>query len=325
MSVFHATRQLKKYRLKTAERFATDLIHRYRIHIEHVIETGPRYYVAEGYFRRKRCLVKICLFTSTVDFLTNEKFQREILFLRFLAHSRHTIVRKAAPHIFASGLTPRAWYIREYIWGTPQNVKDGNICIRDSFFTQKRLRWIVHLFSALQAIPTADLPATFKRLLYHPQFSNQLLAFMKPHWKLIDRLVRPQTSLQLQKYFTLHGNIYNKVSNILVHQEPYGVHFIKQHNDQMRLIDWENIGLGHAVHDYVVLWMRASQHSNWQEALYTAVKKHVVINEFEKQWELEVLIQSVFNVISSHFYPLKHDMRALYRFSRSFILRTLWR
>ena len=84
----------------------------------------------------------------------------------------------------------------------------------------------------------------------------------------------------------------------------------------MRLIDWENIGWGNPNHDPAVLWMRSSDHPAWQKKLYSKFKKHYWhYKRFDDLWTIEILIQSVFNLISYYFYPDKKDIAQLVKFS----------
>ncbi|MFC1688004.1 phosphotransferase [Patescibacteria group bacterium] len=311
-----ANTPLKAHRLKAAREYINTIIKQEGLTVQKVLRNGPRYYVAIVSKNGIKALLKSCLFTSSVDFLTNEKFSREILFLRFLQKSKHTMVRNVAPHIYASGLTPRAWYLREYISGQTQNIRGGNVRFNSSFYTGRRLSWIVKLFSALQSIKKSELPSDFKKLLYPPDFTKQLYKFMTPHWKRIEKTLGwSGISKTIQPYFRQRTNLYNTAPRVMVHQEPYGVHFIKQ-GGKMRLIDWENIGWGNPLHDYVVLWMRASQHPKWQKQFRAAVKKQVRLTSFDDLWKMEVIIQSVFNVVSWHFYSPKKDIVALVKFSK---------
>lgn len=315
--------QLQAIRLKAARQYIKSVIRQESLKIKKVLRNGPRYYVATVSTKGTSALFKCCLYTSSVDFLTNEKFSREILFLRFLQKSKHSLVRNAAPHIYASGVTPRAWYLREYISGKTQNITGGNVRFSPAFFTSSGCKWVIKFFSSLQSIRKNELPSDFKKLLYPPDFTKQLYTYMKPHWKLIEKTLQwPGISKTIQSYFKPRKHLYNTAPRVMVHQEPYGVHFIKQGN-QMRLIDWENIGWGNPLHDYVVLWMRASQYPQWQKQFRTAIKKKIRLSTFDELWNMEVVIQSVFNVISWHFYSPKKDIVMLVAFSKQNINRIL--
>lgn len=302
--------------LKASRRFIKNLIISKRLSIKRIIKNGPRYFVAEITYKKKRALFKVCLYTPSTDFLTNEKFSREILFLRFISQSSHTAIRRAVPALYASGVAPRAWYIREYIQGKPQNVEGGNVTIKKSFFTYKNVDWLISVFASLQEVTPRELSPAFKRLLYQPEFKSQILKFINPHWKRVNRVLKvPRASHVLRRYFLNHIGVYNRSPRVLVHQEPYGVHFIKQKNS-IRTIDWENISWGNSAHDMAVVWMRASKHPRWQEILHQRTAKKSAYDNFQQLWELEIIMQSVFNIIGWHFYPKKADMAALFSFSK---------
>ncbi|MFA6908528.1 MAG: phosphotransferase [Patescibacteria group bacterium] len=312
---------IKDKRLRSTEAFLGTLLNQHGLSSIHPLRIGPRYYVAEARQGKTPVIFKSCLFPGSTDHLTNEKFGREVLFLSFLQHSRHTLVRKTAPHVYAAGTRPRAWYIREYIGGATQNVKGGDIRFVPSFFSATNARWIVRFFSALQNIREHELPKEFRALLYRPNFAAQLLKFMTPHWHTVEKnLEKPAIVSEIKRYFKKNAKLYDTTRRVLVHQEPYAVHLIKQ-SQGWRLIDWENIGWGNAVHDYLVVWMRASRYPAWQNSFRTLVKRQATVRQFDKLWELEQTIQSVFNVISWQFITRKHDMRELYLFSKKFLLQ----
>ncbi len=318
-----ASSQLNKKHLEDAQRAVTAILKKHKMTIKKVLRLGPRYYVGDGMYRGKRAVLKMCLYTSSVDFLTNEKFKREVLFMRFLKTSRHALLKRLAPLLYQSGLEPRAWYIREYVGGQVQSINDGNVLYRPTFFTRERVKWIVNCFSSLQSIKKSELPDKFVSLLYKPDFTRQLLKYMNPHWKRVEASLRwSGLSRILKRYFNSNRRLYNTAPRVFVHQEPYASAFIKQ-GSRWRLIDWENIGWGNPLHDYIVLWMRASQYPDWQEMLRTSARKRIKLATFDQLWDMEALIQSVFNVISWHFYKPKSDLRELFEFSRKNIKRIL--
>ncbi len=310
------TPALRKKRLAEAQRVIEGIIAREHVRVQDIMRNGPRYYIAWGTRGAQRVVFKICLFTDTVDHLTNEKFSREILFLHFLATSHHATVRAGAPRLMNHGIRPRAWYVREFLSGKQQN-RGGSVRYAPSFFQLSTVRWIVRFFWSLQAIQKRELPASFLRLLYLPDLTHDLMKFMRPHWRLIGQFVGQQgVSKQIIRYLQSKGARYNNAPRVLAHQEPYADHFLKIRGG-FHLIDWENIGWSNPLHDIVTIWMRAASRPDWQRALYRSFKKRSGSPAwFDELWEIETMIQSVFNIISYHFYPHKKDLRELTLFSK---------
>jgi hypothetical protein len=64
----------------------------------------------------------------------------------------------------------------------------------------------------------------------------------------------------------------------------------------MGLIDWENVGWGHALQDLSVLWMRCFTQPEWQAEYVRLLEEH---GYFEGNgrlfWESELLIQAFAN------------------------------
>lgn len=310
------TAKTKQKRLDIARHIIKNILTHEGFLITKKIKFGPRYFVAKGIHRKQPAIFKICLFSDSVDHLTNEKFSREILFLNYIQCSRFNKVKKAAPYVFASGINPRAWYIREYIKGQAQNISGGNVRFKKNFFDQKNLAWFIALVIDLQQIRSIDLPKNFKHLLYPPDFTKHLWRFISPHWQRIENYMKwPRISRLIKKEFKFHAPIYNKAPQVLAHQEPYSCHILKTRN-RTRLIDWENIGWSNPTHDVVNIWMRAHQKPDWQKYLYQRFKRYYHhYKKFDELWTIEVLIQSVFNIIGYHFYNDKKDLVGLVKFS----------
>ena len=310
------TDHTKKARLATARHIIQDILTYEDFTVTKKIKFGPRYYVTKGIYNKQPAIFKICLFSDSVDHLTNEKFSREILFLNFIQRSKFNQVKKAAPSVFASGIKPRAWYIREHIDGQAQNISGGNVRFKKDFFNSKSLDWLTGIIVDLQRIHSADLPNNFKRLLYPPDFTKHLWRFISPHWQRIENYMKwPGVAKLIRKEFRLYAPIYNKAPRVLAHQESYSCHILKTKR-QFRLIDWENVGWANPAHDPVVVWMRAHHNPAWQKQFYQRFKRHrLKYKKFNDLWTIEVLIQSVFNVISIHFYKNKNDIINLVKFS----------
>lgn len=288
------------------------------------IKFGPRYFVAEGKYQGQTALFKFCLYPQSYDHLTNEKFSREILFLNFIKKSKYKELKKATPYIYASNIDTRAWYIREYLNGKVQNINNGNIRFIDSFFNTKNFNWFVKTFSQLQSIKAKELPNNFKKLLFPPQTLEYLWQFIGPFSNDLDKFVKEKGMTdKIHDKFKKHSLIYKKAPHVLAHQEVYSPHILISPKNT-KMIDWENIGWSLPTHDIVTLWMRAHKHPAWQNKL----KKYFFIKNKKTKhlaelWNITVLMQSTFNVISYHHYFDKKDFLPLAKYSAQMIKKLL--
>ncbi|MFA5134953.1 MAG: phosphotransferase [Patescibacteria group bacterium] len=280
------------------------------------IKFGSRYYIAVGKKDGQQALFKTSIYPRSCDHLTNQKFAREILFLRYINSSPHKLLRQSAPLILSSEIGPRAWYIREYVGGKPQNINGGNIRFVPSFFTEDRQRWLLNLLRELHSIREKDLPSNFKRLLYAPQTLNYLWQFIGPNLPLVESFIRwPNAGLLIRREFKRYGPVYRTTRRVLAHQELYAPHMLEA-GGRPKIIDWENVGWASIMKDVVTVWMRASRHSAWQRSLHSKFKRQYRgFKNFDELWNATVFVQAVFNVIGFNYYPDKRDFRELARFS----------
>ncbi|XOU94223.1 MAG: hypothetical protein ACNFW9_05255 [Candidatus Kerfeldbacteria bacterium] len=288
------------------------------------IRFGPRYFVAKGNYQKYTSLFKIALYPKSYDHLTNEKFSREILFLNIIQNSKFKNLKKSIPHIYDSSIKTRAWYFREYLTGKVQNINGGNIRFKDSFFTTAHLNWFINAFSELQNITLKDLPLQFKKLLYPHQTLEYLWRFISPDYKTLEKFIGiPGSTKDIHNIFLKNSKIYKNAPKVLAHQEVYSPHIINI-NGQLKMIDWENIGWATPTNDIVAMWMRAHNHPNWQKKLKKSFQnKYKKYKQFDQLWDITVLVQSVYNVISYHHYFDKKDFEALAIFSGKMVKQIL--
>ncbi|MFA6511778.1 MAG: phosphotransferase [Patescibacteria group bacterium] len=314
----------------SAQKLIDRIVARENLTIIQVFRTGPRFYVAEVLYNKKRALLKVCIHTKSDDYWTNLKFGKEVLFLQYLKKSKHPGSRSLAPHIYAGGTGSRSWYIREYITGTQYNIRQGNIRFRDTFFTTKNRKDIVASFQDLQSIRSSHLPQTFRKLLGRYDTIEQEEKLLAPYWARIAGFIHdPKAKRDLPRMLAEQSVVYDHTPSVLSHQEPYASHFIRTGN-KLRLIDWENINWTNPVHDLSKLWMRAAKHPRWQEAIKKdaqRITKPLLGDHFDAVWETSLLIKSLFNVVSFPYYKDQADFRPLHAVSQRMIKERLhvWR
>jgi len=291
---------------------------------------GPRYLVARVLWRGKTCLLKFCLYPRSVDRMTNDKFSREVLFLKFLKSQNTRRIYNLAPHLYDGGAGTRAWYLREYLNGETFTVNNGNIRFKKSFFTEKHLKEIIADFSALQRIRPLDLPKILRKEMSRSDSIAAAWQYITPQWKNIARLIKdPSAARDLPRMLRARQYVFDHAPYALSHQEPYATHFIKAQG-KLRMIDWENINWSSPLYDYSSLWMRASEHPAWQKKLHAVVSRRLnrtFRGHFQDVWETDLLIKALFNAVNAPTYPNQADFRALKVLSHHIIREQLatWR
>ncbi len=88
---------------------------------------------------------------------------------------------------------------------------------------------------------------------------------------------------------------YADYEQVITQYEPYSCHIFLVGN-KLSLIDWENVGWGHALQDFSVLWMRCFEHPEWQAEYVRLLELYGYFKgNGQLFWESELLIQSFAN------------------------------
>jgi hypothetical protein len=300
------------------------IINQHGLTIKKVARAGPRFLVAEVLYRHRPAVFKICLQSATDEQWSVKKFVREIRFLDFLRTSQHSPVRALAPQLLASGFGPRPWYLREFIGGRDYALSD-TIRFRPAFFTKPNLAAILRGFRDLQSIHAAELPRSFRATLHRYDTVNQWLNFLRPFWRDLNRVLRdPGAGKDLAAWIRQRRSAYDRLPVALAHQEPYAPHFMHQ-SGRLRLIDWENINWANPAADGCILWMRASGHPAWRADLRRGWKKNwrALGDKFDLAWDTDLLVRSVFTLLSARTYRPQADMKPTADAARQVIKATL--
>ena len=302
----------------------TRVIQKNHLTIHRVTRRGPRFLVAEVDYAGHPAIWKMCVQSNAVDQWSGKKFAREIRFLDFLRTGTHRTARDFAPRILASAVGARPWYIREHITGHDYSYT-GNIRFRPTFFTPDRLRAILKNFHDLQSITPAELPKPFRSSLHRYDTIDHWLSFLQPFWGNIGATLNdPAAGNILQAWLIARRPVYARLPVALAHQEPYAPHFF-QVAGHLRLIDWENINWANPASDGTILWMRADGHPSWQASLYRGWKKNWAHlgDGFDMAWETDLLVRSVYTLLSAKTYPDQADIRPLARVATRVIQQVL--
>ncbi len=313
--MIHKRYTLSPERKERAQNVIDQAITEHHITITNTLEFGPRFFVAQCTYRGHPALFKLCLFPRPVDFRTYDQFRNETRFLRFIKKLDKTALSRSIPTLYAAKLEAHPWHVRELVQGSLQNKPRNIIRFKQSFFTYASARWACSFFHRLHAIPNNTVPKSLNRDLHTPHFTNQLWQYLDPHWRHIVKVARikklRQRLMEQKGYFAL---LYNKAPRVLGHQEPYAANIIKR-KGQYVLIDWENIDWTNPTRDLTILWMRGYEHPRWQSYLKTNTLNNSAHAHAQALWDLEVLMQSLFNIAGYRYFPNKKDMAGLRNFS----------
>lgn len=279
---------------------------------QRVIRRGPRYHIEQGARYGAPAIAKLSLRPRSQDHLTNEKFGREILWLQFLGGRRSSPLVRAVPQLYAAATSPRAWYVREHITGTPFHAGNNEAQFTDRFFTSQNLRWLSALLYDLHHIKKNELPHPFRALLHQPELPQYLWRFIQPYARRIESFTHaPGLTQRLKPRVIALQDVFSRAPRVLGHQELYPAHVLQTRHG-LRLIDWENIGWALPSYDWVTVWLRAFGHPSWQRSLYREYCRHYRhYPQATELWRGTILLQSVFNVVGYHFYPVRRHFRPL--------------
>lgn len=311
--------------LARAERMRASVIARTGFTSTDRIRIGPRYLIDQGRFGKQTAIFKMCIFTKSRHRETFEKFSREVLFLNFLQHSlRHRRLAAAVPAVYDSGLGTRPWYIREYVTGTPQNVRGGNVRVQPSFYTEANRAWLLSVLRDLQSIKERELPRAFQPFLYRPFTIAKIRGFMDPHARRIDRTLNQRGAYQnIVRALRRRSRTYDHAPRVFGHQELYGPHILID-GSRRRLIDWENIGWSVPTSDPATVWLRAHDRPAWQRAFHRSfARTWSTYPRFEELWTTTVFVHAVFSVINLRFASNRADFIALERVSERIVRAVL--
>ncbi|MDP3964436.1 MAG: phosphotransferase [bacterium] len=285
---------VRKKQLELARRHKAELIQHYGLRVKKILRNGPRFFVAECDMKHLPVVFKMCLYTKNIDPRTNHGIRREALTLKHFHKNGPTLFRKSTPKVYASGENPRSWYIREYLAGEPQNVKESNFTFKSSFFSKPTADFIVDFFISLHRASQRFPEPLKKNFARHTLQTNVDLIGWDKLEKFIDL---PHISAYAKHFLYERERIFDSHQTVLTHYEPYASHFFKVSPKLFYIIDWENVDWGNPAHDISVIWHRSFHHPSWQSYLIKKFhQKTLYRRAFVDLFEVEVIFQSISNL-----------------------------
>lgn len=273
-----------------------DIFAKNNLRLSKILRFGPRFFIALCQKKKLKCVLKINLYERNINQDTkthNEHLAREAFFLKCVQQQKNfSFLKKSVPKIYDSDLTgQQTWYLKDYALGNLQNLSRSNFLFKNSFFTQENLNWVIKFFSELHCF-SQNLPLRMQKFFHYHSLADYLILINDQGVKNILGKKVNQILLFLKK----QGKIFNQNQSALTHFEPYPVHFIRSKNN-MKIIDWENVGWGNGAHDVAIIWLRAWQHQQWQKNLRKNFPlKTPLKNHWEELFKIEIIIQSVANL-----------------------------
>lgn len=266
---------------------------------------GPRVYVLGGLYqvgeKTKKAVFKSpsSLDLGVVNF-TNGKLHHEAIFLE----NAPSYLLPFIADIFRYGLFEgRFWYLIE--WAQPgerMSLGKSDFLIKDKFFTQKNLEWDVETLAALRRNSASVYGALKKEL-------SETFYDLADYRGLLEPQGKPYFTADILSkaaaFLDQAGPIYNKYNKKTVtHHEFYGSQIVSSSKTLM-LTDWENVGWGHPLRDFMTMWIRAFEHPAWQANFLEAFKKSLAVpeEEFEALFGVEKILQNFGNIV--HFSQTK--------------------
>lgn len=288
------------------------IINKYNLKITDELRLGMRYYIAEAKMGKQKVIFKISLQNSGANPGARQSYKqlrREIEFLRFIKkESANIFLINALPDILYDKIDKnRVWYIKKYAAGQIQSYKDSAFLFRPNFFNKKNINWLISFISSFEKISQNKKIKRLKNL-YQLTLLDYKNFVAKPSEK-INKIYFPNFDVitAVDKFLKIRKKKFNQTQNILCHFEPYAAHFIKQKNG-FCIIDWENIGWGNIAHDISIVWNRAFLKPDWQRELLSELNKNLKDDNFKELFEIEILIQSLGNLVFWHYNKNKDEL-----------------
>lgn len=276
-----------------------EITEKYNLILIKIIRMGTRFFIGLYKKNDKKVLLKISLghARESYDFKrVCKRLSRESKFLDFLSHHKDSILKKAVSKIIDFETDGYAWYLKEYLEASPQNINRSNFLFRKDFFDDKASTFLAQFFSKLHKI-SYDFPLSFKKMIRrYPLESHERFIHYN---ETLDYYGLGHLREKIKKFLNSKRKIFDKNQNVVAHFEPYPSHILKDKENSFYFIDWENVGWASPFRDIVILWIRAFKYPVWQNNLIENFLKFSFSEHkkyFKELFEVEVILQSLCNM-----------------------------
>lgn len=266
-----------------------------------VYRNGPRFYVARLKESTGRELVLKRLLKME-DEWTKTGFRKELAFLLWAEALAVPDFSRVFPFLLAFENTKdTVWYATEYLRGEFQNREPSQFLLREDFPVQVDPAALSRFLLNLQAL-TGELPDPIRSQL---RFSTLREYFDFIEWrKVLPSLRRwnlePNFSMadeMIERFIDSHASIYDRQEKVLTHFEFYGAHLLVTAEGDLKVIDWENIGLSERTHDFTTIYLRAYHFPEWQDDFLYNFRTGLPDGyPFDDLFAVEAVLQSLGNL-----------------------------
>ena len=191
----------------------------------------------------------------------------------------------------AHGAEPVAWSVRSMLPGSSYELGASPIRFRPDFFTEARIAQLISFVRSYQHPAEqfqGDLPHLPGPDYWNPEMRLEAVSLHYPVPALADM------APAIRRFVRDEAVLYNRQPPLLSHFEVYPSHLFDT-DGRLSLIDWENVGFGNSLTDFVPVWLRAFDQPDWQRAYYEQIRVAAQIGsaaEFDRLWQLETLLQA---------------------------------
>ena len=111
------------------------------------------------------------------------------------------------------------------------------------------------------------------------------------------------------RFLEEHASAYDQQEKVLTHFEFYGAHTLVTTEGDLKVIDWENIGLSDRTHDFTTIYLRAYHFPEWQDQFLSNFRAGLPDDyPFEDMFAVESVLQSLGNLRRFNETTLKEEL-----------------
>lgn len=262
--------------------------------IVEVFRNGPRFYVAKlrGEDGKELVLKKLLQMNNE---WTKTGFRKELAFLHWVESLGVLGLSEVFPRLLAFENTKETvWYATEFLQGDFQNVEPSQFLLREDYNVRVNPTALANFLLSLHAA-TAAVPEPIGAEMTTSTL-EQYAGFLE--WQRVPESLVNGSQRRKVEDFLAHGKtLYDQQAKVLTHFEFYGAHILSTIEGDLKIIDWENIGLSDPTHDFTTIYLRAYHFPEWQDEFLSVFRTGLPDEfPFDSVWPVELVLQSLGNL-----------------------------